>query len=256
MERASDPMNRRAALELFGAFGALATLAGCGADAALSSTTTDAGDGALGADGSSAADGGAVECTVIPEETAGPYPDKTGMLTNAQFYRKDITEGKTGLPLTLTLKIVKASAGCAAMANANVIIWHCDKDGIYSEYSGQPGVTTDETATTFLRGVQTSDANGQVTFTTIFPGWYQGRATHIHVEVYPDGSTSTPSKTTQIAFPDAVNTQVYATSLYSKGPSTTTDTSDMVFSDGDTHQIPILVGDVNTGYTATLQIDA
>ncbi len=250
-------MNRRAALELFGAFGALAALAGCGADAALASTATDAGnaaDGAVGTDGSSAVDAGAVECTVIPEETAGPYPDKNGMLTNAQFHRKDITEGKTGLPLTLTLKIVNASAGCTPMANANVIIWHCDKDGVYSEYSGQPGVTTDETAATFLRGVQTSDANGQVTFTTIFPGWYQGRATHIHVEVYPDGGTSTPSKTTQIAFPDAVNAQVYATSLYSKGQSTTTDTSDMVFSDGDTHQIPILVGDASTGFTAMLQI--
>src|SRR4029079_18908518 len=93
----------------------------------------------------------------------------------------------------------------------------CDASGNYSEYS-QPGY--DGTGKTFLRGLQTADANGQVTFTTIYPGWYAGRATHIHFEVFRGSSLV---KTTQIAFPEDVTRAVYATSVYaSKGQSSTT----------------------------------
>jgi protocatechuate 3,4-dioxygenase beta subunit len=102
-----------------------------------------------------------------------------------------VTEGKPGLP---------------------VEIWHCDAAGEYSEYS-QPGFNG--VGQTFLRGVQTTDASGQVSFTTIYPGWYAGRATHIHVEVYRNG---TNIKTTQIAFPESVTSAVYASGVYaSKG---------------------------------------
>src|SRR4029450_6554977 len=134
-------------------------------------------------------------CAVTPSETEGPYPDKTGMINNSAYYRRDVTEGKPGLPLTLVLTVVNANSACSAVSNATVEIWHCDAAGNYSEYS-QPGF--DGTSQTFLRGVQTTDSGGQVTFTTIYPGWYAGRATHIHVDVFGNGSLV---KTTQVAFP-------------------------------------------------------
>jgi protocatechuate 3,4-dioxygenase beta subunit len=90
----------------------------------------------------------------------------------------------------------------------NVEIWHCDAQGNYSEYS-QPGF--DGRARTFLRGLQVTNADGKVTFTTIYPGWYAGRATHIHIDV---DFNSNPTKTTQMAFPEEVNSAVYATGIY------------------------------------------
>jgi protocatechuate 3,4-dioxygenase beta subunit len=171
------------------------------------------------------------------------------MINNAAFVRRDITEGKSGLPLTLTLTIVSVSGGCSAVSNASVEIWQCDAGGNYSEYS-QPGF--DGTGQTFLRGVQTTDANGHVTFTTIYPGWYAGRATHIHVDVFRSGSLV---KTTQIAFPESVTSAVYASGVYaSKGQNTTSNASDMVFADGTQNELATLTGSTASGYTATLTI--
>src|SRR6185436_6475398 len=110
------------------------------------------------------------QCAVTPQETAGPFPSLTDLI------RSDIREGKQGTPLTLTIRVVNASGACAAVSGAAVEIWQCDATGDYSLYGSQ-------TARTYLRGIQTTYANGEVTFTTIYPGWYQGRATHIHVEV-------------------------------------------------------------------------
>ena len=188
-------------------------------------------------------------CAVTPSETEGPYPDKTGMINNSAFFRRDITEGRSGLPLTLTLTIVSVSASCSPVTNASVEIWQCDAGGNYSEYS-QPGF--DGTGQTFLRGIQATDANGQVTFTTIYPGWYAGRATHIHVDVFRSGSLV---KTTQIAFPESVTAAVYASGVYaSKGQNSTTNASDMVFSDGTQNELATLTGSTASGYTATLTI--
>ena len=128
-------------------------------------------------------------------------------------------------------------------------IWHCDATGNYSEYVQQG---FNGTGQTFLRGLQTTDANGQVTFTTIYPGWYQGRTTHIHVEVFRNGASV---KTTQVAFPEAVTSAVYRTGVYaSKGQNSTTNASDMVFSDGVSNELATLTGDTTSGYTATLTI--
>ena len=154
-----------------------AMTAGCGSSSPTSPTT----------DASSAATrGGAASgaCVATPSETAGPYPDRLGMLGNSAFFRRDVTEGRPGTPLALTLTIVNTASGCTALANASVEIWQCDAAGNYSEYA-QPGY--DGTGQTFLRGLQTTDAGGQVTFNTVYPGWYAGRATHIHVEVFVGG---------------------------------------------------------------------
>jgi protocatechuate 3,4-dioxygenase beta subunit len=241
--------SRRSVLSAFGALGAVVAV-GC-TERTPGNPDASAGADAAGGGGGSADAATPGTCATIPSETAGPYPDKTGMLGNATYNRKDITEGKPGLPLTVQLTVVKIADGCAPVAGVQVEVWHCDADGHYSEYAGQPG-GYDGTGTTYLRGVQTTDANGTVTFTTIYPGWYQGRATHIHLEVFQNGAGV---KTSQLAFPEAVNNAVYAVAPYAaKGPNTTKNANDGVFSDGDELQVATTAGDTTHGYVAALLI--
>jgi protocatechuate 3,4-dioxygenase beta subunit len=222
-------VGRREALGVMGAAGA-ALAFGCGGsptspDTSSSTTTTTGSTNAA--------------CAVTPTETAGPYPSLTDM------FRSDIRGGKTGTLLTLTVKVVNVNAACAAVANANVEVWHCDSAGNYSEYGTQ-------TAQTYLRGIQTTNSNGEVTFTTIYPGWYQGRATHIHLEVTINGVSR---KVTQIAFPESVNNTVYGSGVYSsRGSNPTSNLSDGIFADSLSSELVTPSGDVTNGYTATCQI--
>jgi protocatechuate 3,4-dioxygenase beta subunit len=214
---------------------------GCSRSSGDSSTSGT--DGTGGTSGSG--------CSAAPQETAGPY--LYDLSKNSAIFRTDITEGKTGLPLSLTLTIVNSSSSCTPIEGARVDIWHCDKDGYYSEYS-EPGYlgTKDYTGQTFLRGIQLSDASGQVKFTTIYPGWYTGRVTHIHVEVFINNVLRS---TTQVAFPDTINTAVYKTSLYSAhGQNSTTNAKDQIFSDSYNSELVTLTGDSTNGYAATFQL--
>jgi len=230
--------SRRQALGLLGAASA-AVAAACGSSPTTPTATTTSGGSSTGGTTTSSA------CAVSPNETAGPYPDRTGMVSNSAFYRQDITEGKSGLPLTLALTVVNVANGCAPVANANVEIWQCDASGTYSEYGSAAGQT-------FLRGLQATNANGVVTFRTVYPGWYMGRATHIHLQVYLNGAVV---KTTQVAFPETVSAAVYRTGVYaSHGQNSTTNSSDNVFSDGTDHELAALAGDTSSGYTATLTV--
>jgi protocatechuate 3,4-dioxygenase beta subunit len=208
-----------------------------------SSTSDGTANGTGGTSGST--------CSAAPQETAGPYP--YDLSKNSAIFRTDITEGKTGLPLSLTLTIVNSNNSCTAIEGARVDIWHCDKDGYYSEYS-EPGYlgTIDYTGKTFLRGIQLTDANGQAKFTTIYPGWYTGRVTHIHVEVFIN---SVLRSTTQLAFPDSINTAVYKTSLYSAhGQNSITNSNDGIFSDSYNSELVTLTGNTTNGYAATFQL--
>jgi hypothetical protein len=91
-----------------------------------------------------------------------------------------------------------------------------------------------------------------VTFKTLYSGWYQGRATHLHVEVTVNGASV---KVTQLAFPETISAAVYAQGVYApKGQNPTRNATDMVFSDSLQSELATLVGDVTTGYTATLTI--
>jgi protocatechuate 3,4-dioxygenase beta subunit len=183
--------------------------------------------------------GTSATCAVTPSETIGPYPSLQ------DFFRSDIRDGRSGLPVTLNITVVNASSACAPVADAAVDIWQCDANGTYSQYGGAR-------AETFLRGIQTTDASGRVTFTTIYPGWYQGRATHIHLEVTVNGRSV---KVTQIAFPEDVTAAVYRTGIYaSKGQNPTTNARDNVFSDGVSEELVALVGDTTSGYTGNFQI--
>jgi protocatechuate 3,4-dioxygenase beta subunit len=191
-------------------------------------------------------------CTAIPEETAGPYPLPSGVSTTS-LVRSDITEGtQPGIPLTLTLTITNTDMSCAPISGLRVDIWQCNKRGYYSAYDGQPGIdgTENYAGTTWLRGIQYTNSAGQVTFTSIYPGWYSPRATHIHVEVY---NGTTLLATTQVCFPDAINTTVntyYATS----GANPTTNETDMVFSDSYSQETLTVSGDTTAGYTASAAI--
>lgn len=178
-------------------------------------------------------------CAIAPTETVGPFPSLVDLI------RSDIREGRSGTPVVLTLTVVNVNSGCSPVANAVVDIWQCDAEGRYSQYT-QPGF--DGRSQTFLRGIQATDSAGQVTFTTIYPGWYQGRATHIHIEVSVNGRSV---KVTQIAFPETVTAQVYATGVYaSKGQNPTSNTRDMVFADSLSSELATVTGDPQGGYVA------
>ena len=163
----------------------------------------------------------------------------------SDFIRSDIREGKAGLPVTLAISVVNVNNACTPVSGATVDIWQCDADGNYSQYGSERNLT-------YLRGIQTTDANGLVTFTTIYPGWYQGRATHIHVEVSVNGRSV---KVTQIAFPDDITAAVYRTGVYaSSGQNPTTNARDNVFSDGVSEELVTLVGDTSTGYSGSFRV--
>src|ERR1700712_4527700 len=119
-------------------------------------------------------------CAVTPSETEGPFPTKSP----SSFVMTNIKGDRTGVPLTIKISINNKNTNCGALAGVIVDIWHCDKDGNYSEYGGSGMQSLNYTSVNFLRGRQTTDANGLVSFTSIFPGWYSGRAPHIHVHVY------------------------------------------------------------------------
>jgi protocatechuate 3,4-dioxygenase beta subunit len=215
--RTPKRLDRRQALAALGA--------GVGAAMAACSGSPTAADTATTSTGATPTGTGSGACVISPTEKRGPYPGTAGMINNAAFFRRDITDGRSGLPLTLALTVVDVNNACAAVSGVQVEAWQCDAGGTSSEYGAGAGQT-------FLRGVQTTDANGQVTFTTIYPGWYAGRATHIHVDVYRSGAIV---KSTQIAFPEDVTRTVYATGVYaSHGQNSTTNAGDMVFSDGTT----------------------
>jgi protocatechuate 3,4-dioxygenase beta subunit len=194
---------------------------------------------------------------VAATETEGPYPLRA-ILANTAIVRADMTEGKTGVPLTLRIKLVDVNNSCAAIANAWVYIWHCDKDGLYSGYDATNNAG--QADYTYLRGIQKSDSSGFVTFKTIYPGWYEGRITHIHCMVFLAGSTlsstSSSMATTQFAFPLTTTTAVYASSAYTHGQNTsvTSFASDNVFSDGTSTEMLTVSGSVKAGYVAGIVI--
>jgi len=194
--------------------------------------------------GSSSSSG---SCSVSPTETAGPFPTKTP----SSLVTSDIVSDRPGVPLTIKITINNSNNSCAGLSGAIVDIWHCDAAGNYSEYGGGGMQSTSYTSVHFLRGRQTTNANGLVTFNSIFPGWYSGRAPHIHVHVYSAGGTSL--MITQIAFPTDVCNTVYTTAAdyKSRGTQDTTNERDNVFSDSLANELATVTGNVSDGYALT-----
>ena len=140
-------------------------------------------------------------CVLTPQAEEGPY------YIDPKLVRADIRDGKVGVPLALRLRVIEAGP-CSALSGARIDIWHCDARGIYSAFPGQGDRhSIDTTNATFLRGTQTTDKSGWTEFTTIYPGWYPGRATHIHFKVFLDERTVL---TGQTFFPEALNEFIYS----------------------------------------------
>ena len=228
--KGSRLLTRREALGAVGA--ASAALAfGCGGDAPTSPSSE--------ASAAAATTSTNAACAVTPTETVGPYPSLVDL------FRSDIREGKSGTPLTLTIRVVNAAGGCSPVPNANVEIWHVDAAGNYSQYGTQ-------TTQTYLRGIQTTNGSGEVTFTTIYPGWYQGRATHIHVEVTMAGRSV---KVTQMAFPETINNSVHTSGAYaSRGVNPMSNLSDGIFADSLSSEIVTPTGSASGGFNAMFQV--
>lgn len=165
--------------------------------------------GLVGADAAGAAD--TPSCVLTPEEEEGPY------YADLEKVRSNIIAGRPGVPLILRIHVLDSDS-CKPIKNAAVDIWHCDALGVYSDESKQGTV-----GQTWLRGVQLTDKNGLAHFTTIYPGHYPGRNTHIHVKVHIGGSRSGSrysgghvSHTGQLFFSDTISKRVYKLSPYSK----------------------------------------
>lgn len=153
-------------------------------------------------------------CALTPAAIQGPY------YLNLQLMRKDITEGKPGIPTFVYLRIVDES--CAPISGAIVDLWHNEALG---PYSGFPSEGT--AGETWLRGIQVTRANGIVCFRTVYPGWYPGRTTHMHLKVHINNQTQL---TTQLYFPDVLSDRVYTKTPYDQhGPKPTTNATDAFF---------------------------
>lgn len=135
-------------------------------------------------------------CLLTPEVTEGPY------YLDENLVRRDITEGRPGVSMTLRMQVVDAT--CTPVEAARVDVWHCDAQGVYSSFGGASGPAAE--GETFLRGTQMADATGIAEFATIYPGWYSGRTPHIHFKVFLD---ETDMLTGQMFFPDALSTFLY-----------------------------------------------
>jgi protocatechuate 3,4-dioxygenase beta subunit len=186
--------------------------------------------------GPAAVASGLVTCVLTPELTEGPY-----YIAN-EAVRRNITEGKPGVPLTLKTTVLDASS-CKPVKNAAVDIWHADASGVYS------GFGQDASSRTFLRGVQRTDATGVATFRTIYPGWYQGRAVHIHIKVHVGGSVV---HTGQLFFPEALTDVVYKRSPYSARPNRDVrNADDSIFRNGGNKGL-VRLKKSGSGYVATI----
>lgn len=264
-------LSRREALALIGAASA-AMLAGCGAASggttqatstaataaaslnpeAATAVATAAASPGLSETAATTAVSDLPTCVVSPEQTVGPY--YADVQLNRADIRSDTNSGtvKEGLPFVLTMRVSQISANsCTPIEGATVEIWHCDAVGVYSAFEGEG--TANEN---FLRGHQVTDANGQVQFTTIYPGWYRGRAVHIHFKVRTTGSDGNDYEfTSQMYFDDTISDQIYTQAPYTShsGQRDTTNANDGIYRDGG-DQLMIALAQANQGYSGTFHI--
>lgn len=265
-------VDRRGLLGLVGLSAGATLLAACTPQSAATVAATDSPSptptptGTTTATATPTASAAGFATEEIPQETNGPYPadgtNGVNVLERSGMVRSDIRSsldgGATaeGVPLTFTFTLSDLAAGNTAYAGAAVYVWHCDARGRYSMYSDE--IVTE----TYLRGIQVADAQGRVTFTTIVPGCYRGRWTHIHFEVYPDAASATNVSnqiaTSQVAFPQDMLDAVYQDAAYAGSAENLAEIGslddDNVFSDGYTLEMASFAGDARNGYVGTLAV--
>ena len=254
-------LSRRDALKLLGV-GSTAFLAACAAPEATSTLApTDQITPAATLESTpipvtqvSSTASAVLDCVVRPEMTIGPY------FVDEQLNRSDIRINsadntvREGIPLTLN--VVVASVGdnsCTPIEGAQVDIWHCDAQGQYSGVSAQGSDTSGQD---FLRGYQLTNTGGGVQFQTIFPGWYSGRAVHIHFTIRTKGADGADYQfTSQFFFDDTLTDQVHALEPYaSNGQRDTRNSNDNIYSGGGDQLLLNLQGDTTGGYTGSMSI--
>ena len=190
-------------------------------------------------------------CTVTPEQTEGPY------FLDARLQRSDIRgepgdgSHKPGLPLALSLRLLSVSGNrCVPLIGAGVDLWHCDAAGVYSGVEGNKA--------RFLRGYQLSDAQGRVRFVSIYPGWYPGRAVHVHFKVRSPAVKGAAAGaghefTSQFYFDEALNDKVFAAAPYARAGDRTRNAQDGIYRAGGQRLMlaPVQSGQ---GYAASFDI--
>ena len=233
-------LSRRHALRLLG-LGAGATALGAGGVLAQRS----------GGAGQASAASGLPGCVVRPAMTEGPYFVESE--PRRSDIRRDTTTGKlsAGVPLTLNFEVSRvAVGGCTPRGQVLIDVWHCDAQGVYSDVQGNTG--------DFLRGSQVTDAQGRAKFTTIYPGWYRGRAVHIHFKLRPLNASgkATGEFTSQLFFPESVNSAVFARAPYNAHgtKADTPNAQDGIYRNGGSQLLLNVKGDPVKGYTATFDI--
>ena len=232
-------ISRRRALAVTGGTVAAGGLVATGFQSAFADTA----DTTTDADATASASSTSSECmTLMTSVTEGPY------YLDGALVRKDITEGKAGVPLTLRLTVVDATDGCTPVKGAAVEIWHCDAWGYYSGYTtANPGGSAPAESEegdsandqTYLRGYQVANANGVVKFETIFPGWYTPRTCHIHVKVHTGGEKEDGTYeggkvnyTGQLFFADDIAEEIFTLDPYAKHTGSYTVLADDMVYDG------------------------
>jgi protocatechuate 3,4-dioxygenase beta subunit len=194
-------------------------------------------------------------CVVRPEQTEGPYFIDERL--NRSDIRSDPSDGaaKPGVALRLAFHVSRVSGSfCNPLSGAVVDVWQCDALGVYSDVRDM-NVGVDTRGKQFLRGYQTTDGNGVADFLTIYPGWYPGRAVHIHFKIRNRSASGRVQEfTSQLYFDEAITDQVHTEDPYnSKGRRITTNDADFIFRRGGKQLIPTLAKESH-GYAATFEI--
>lgn len=187
--------------------------------------------------GPAAVASGLVTCVLAPEQSAGPF------VTGNDRVRRDIREGRPGVPLVLRTTVVNVS-DCRPIRGAAVDVWHCDALGTYSGFA-QEGTAGKR----FLRGIQRTNRHGLAWFRTIYPGWYEGRTVHVHVRVFLGDDVV---HTGQLYFPDALTDTVFRRPPYNRRPGRTTrNRDDAIFRNGGSGSM-LRVEQSGAGYVARI----
>jgi protocatechuate 3,4-dioxygenase beta subunit len=192
-------------------------------------------------------------CIVRPEQTEGPYFVDERL--NRSDIRSDPSDGsmKAGLLLDLAVRVHEiGDKNCTPLPGALVDIWHCDAHGVYSDVRDR---SFDTKGKKFLRGYQITDPSGTAQFKTIYPGWYPGRAVHIHFKVRKDPNSRRGYEfTSQIYFEDALSDQIHANAPYSaKGEGRLRNRQDGIYQEGG-DQLILRPTQGQNGYAGTFDI--
>ena len=242
-------LSRREVLALMGAGSVAVVVAACAPESSASGSPSAAAGTTAPSASTAAVASSLPSCVVVPELTEGPYYVDENL--DRSDIRIDTSDGSVSEGAVLTLDWVVSQVdgnACIPLEGVLVDVWHCDALGNYSDVGSEQGHD-------YLRGYQHTNANGQATITTIYPGWYQGRAVHIHFKIRTDAAAASGLEfTSQLFFDDALSAQVYSSGVYaSKGTPDQPNASDGIYqqSQGMTQLDVAKDGD---GYKTTFEI--